>query len=223
MFRFFLFSALLAAPALASESDAVAISANIQAKHMPFGTILDPIYDSPTSNTIIGYTRCGDSALWTGAYLSAEAFRYNVTRSPDALANAKRALAGLKGLADVTGTNLLARCIVQANSGYAQGIASEESANGIHQAAPWFWVGKTSRDQYVGAIFGLGTAYDLIDDSTVKSGIADLVSRLTGFLAGHNWSVNMPDGSSSTSFLVRPDEMLTILQVAKHITNWAWR
>src|SRR5215831_20051837 len=106
MFRFFLFCALLAAPALASESDALAISANIQAKHMPFGTILDPIYDSPTSNTIIGYTRCGDSALWTGAYLSAEAFRYNVTRSPDALTNAKRALAGLKGLADVTGTNL---------------------------------------------------------------------------------------------------------------------
>jgi uncharacterized protein (TIGR03437 family) len=209
--------ASLAVPGLASESDALAISANIQAKHMPFGTILDPIFDSPTSNTIIGYTRCGDSALWTGGYLAAEAFRYNVTRSPDALANAKRALAGLKGLADVTGYNLLARCIVQADSPYAQGIASEESANGIHQAAPWFWVGNTSRDEFVGAIFGLGTAYDLIDDSSVKSGVSDLVSRLTAFLTGHNWSVTMPDGSSSTSFLVRPDEMLAILQVAKHV------
>src|SRR5579872_6587034 len=143
MFLLHLLLAVSAQPANASEADALAISANIQAKHLPFGTILDPIYASPSSNQIIGYTRCGDSALWTGAYLAAEAFRYKVTQSPDALKNAQGALAGLKSLSDVTGTNLLARCIVQADSPYAQGIASEESANGIHQAAPWFWVGNT--------------------------------------------------------------------------------
>lgn len=62
----------LSLPGIASESDALGISANIQARHMPFGTVLDPIYVSPISDQIIGYTRCGDSALWTGAYLSAE-------------------------------------------------------------------------------------------------------------------------------------------------------
>src|SRR6516162_3078970 len=102
--------ASLAVPGLASESDALAISANIQAKHMPFGTILDPIYTSSTTTDIAGYTRCGDSALWTGAYLAAEAFRYNVTRSADALNNVKGAVAGLKALADITGDNRLARC-----------------------------------------------------------------------------------------------------------------
>src|SRR5437879_2830432 len=76
-------------PGLASEADALAISANIQARHLPFGTILDPIYASPSSDQIVGYTRCGDSALWTGVYLAAEAFRYNVTRSADALKNVK--------------------------------------------------------------------------------------------------------------------------------------
>src|ERR1035441_5839816 len=69
----------------ASETDALSISANIQARHMPFATLLDPIFASPTSDQIIGYTRCGDSALWTGAYLAAESFRYNVTQSADAL------------------------------------------------------------------------------------------------------------------------------------------
>src|SRR5215471_6484683 len=98
--------------ATAAESDALAISANIQARHLPFGSILDPINASSTSTDIIGYTRCGDSALWTGAYLAAEAFRYNVTRSADALANVKIALSGLKGLAAVTGDNRLARCMV---------------------------------------------------------------------------------------------------------------
>src|SRR5262249_57488719 len=57
-----------------SETDALAISANIRAKHMPFGTVLDPIYAAPDSDQIAGYTHCGDSALWTGAYLAAEAF-----------------------------------------------------------------------------------------------------------------------------------------------------
>src|SRR5437588_3296950 len=59
----------------AGEADALAISGNIQARHMPFSTLLDPIYASPSSSQIIGYTRCGDSALWTGAYLAAESFR----------------------------------------------------------------------------------------------------------------------------------------------------
>ena len=103
-------------PALASEADALAISAHIRAVHMPFGTILDPMYASAASTQITGYTRCGDSALWTGAYLAAEAFRYKAEASADALNNVKAALAGLKSLADVTGDNRLARCLVMANS-----------------------------------------------------------------------------------------------------------
>src|SRR5664279_417933 len=103
----------------ASEPDALAISANIQARHMPFATLLDPIYAAPTSGQIVGYSRCGDSALWTGAYLAAESFRYKVTQSPDALDNVKFALAGLKSLADVTGDNRLARCIFAADWQFA--------------------------------------------------------------------------------------------------------
>jgi hypothetical protein len=43
----------------------------------------------------------------------------------------KTALAGLKGLADVTGDNRLARCMVLAASPYAAGIESEGAANTI--------------------------------------------------------------------------------------------
>ena len=43
---------------------------------MPFGTVLDPIYASPTSSQITGYTRCGDSGLWTAAYLATEDLLY---------------------------------------------------------------------------------------------------------------------------------------------------
>jgi uncharacterized protein (TIGR03437 family) len=198
----------------ASEADALAISANIQAKHLPFGTILDPIYASSSSNQIAGYTRCGDSALWTGAYLASEAFRYNVTRSAAALANVKAALAGLQGLVDVTGDNRLARCMVLASSPYAAGISSEEASNTVHQSPPWIWVDNTSRDEVVGAFFGLGAAFDLVDDAGVKSGITSLATLMLGFIAHHEWS---PNDDISNTFLLRPEELQMLLQVQHHV------
>ena len=55
----------------AAESDALAISTAINARFVPYGTILSPVYGSATSNQIIGYSRCGDSAIWTGHHLAA--------------------------------------------------------------------------------------------------------------------------------------------------------
>ncbi len=201
----------------AADADALAISANILARHLPFGTVLDPMFASADSNQIVGYTRCGDSALWTGSYLAAEAFRYRVTRAPEALDNVKRAVMGLRVLADVTGTNLLARCIVPTNSPFAAGILREEAHNGIYMSS-YIWVGNTSRDQYSGAIFGLGVAYDVVDDAETKIAISALVTRLVDFLQRHNWNVVMPDGKTSTTFLVvAPHEILAFLQVARHM------
>src|SRR6185436_549394 len=106
----------------ASEADALAITATIQQRHLPFGGILDPIFAAPDSNQIIGYSRCGDSAIWTGHYLAAESFRYAVTHSADALANVRRAERALRALVDVTGTDVLARCLVPVDSPFAVGI-----------------------------------------------------------------------------------------------------
>ena len=214
----------LVIPAGATEANSVAISANIQATHVPYGTILDPIFAGPRSNQIVGYTRCGDSAIWTGHYLAAEAFRYQVTQSAVALTNVKQAIAGIKSLLDVTGTNLLARCLVPLNSPYAAGIQSEEAANGIYtnSSAGYFWVGNTSRDQYMGVIFGLGVAYDMVNDAGVQTSISQITTRLVQFLEGHAWTIVMPDGSVSTTFVIRPDEILTLLQVGRHVNPGAF-
>ena len=208
--------AITTLPAAGSEADALAISAKIQARFLPFGTILEPVYASATSDQIAGYTDCGDSALWTGAYLAAEALRYNVTQSADALNNVKSALAGLKALADVTGDNRLARCMVLASSPYAASISSQESSNTINQSPPWIWVDNTSRDQVVGAFFGLGVAYDLVNDATVKSDISALVTRLIGYVDQHLWS---PNNDITNTFLVRPEELHMLLVVSSHVGN----
>ncbi len=204
-------------PCFAAESDALAISANIQARHLPFGTVIDPVFASATSDQITGYSRCGDSALWTGHYLAAEAFRYRVTQSADALANAQKAIAGLKSLVDVTGNNLLARCIVAQDSPYAAGLRQEETANGIYKNGPWFWVGNVSRDQFAGAVFGLAVAYDMIDDPTIKASISDLLTRVIEYPRGHDWKIPEPDGSTNLDFIVRSDYINAFLGIARHV------
>src|SRR5260370_18462369 len=114
--------ALCGRPLRASEEDALAISDNIQRLHLPFGGMLDPIFSASDSDQIVGYTRCGDSAIWTGHYLAAESFRYKVTRSADALANVVKAEPALRAPPDVTGTDLLPRALVPAASAWPPGI-----------------------------------------------------------------------------------------------------
>src|SRR3954463_12589960 len=62
---------------VATQADADAISANIRALHMPYGTLADPGFASsdPTAGdyaTVVSYNRTGDGAIWTGHYLAAE-------------------------------------------------------------------------------------------------------------------------------------------------------
>src|SRR5262249_10848541 len=193
-------------------------------RHMPYGTILDPIFAAPDSDQIVGYTRCGDSAIWTGHYLAAEAFRYSVTRSSDALRNVGIAVGGITSLLNVTGTNLLARCYIPMYSPYIQGIIQAEAHNGVFlnkQAGQtgFYWIGNTSRDQYSGVFFGLGVAYDLVPDPKVHAAIVSVTTLLLNFLRGHNWSVTMPNGSISTTFVGRADQQLSFLQVGRHINS----
>jgi hypothetical protein len=205
----------------AAEADALAISAGIQSRHMPFRTILDPFLD-PQGN-VTGYTRCGDSAIWTGHYLAAESFRYAVTRDPAAQQNALVALDGIRTLVDVTGEDLLARCAFPKDSAFAAGILHEEQHHGSFEGAcqgqPCYWIGNTSRDQYIGVFFGLTAAYQHIPDAGVRALASQLATRLLGKLLDDNWSVRMPDGAISTSFLGRTDQRLSLLAAGARLNG----
>ena len=65
----------------------------------------------------------------------------------------------------------------------------------------------------MGVIFGLGVAYDMVNDSGVQASISQIATRLVQFLEDHAWTIVMPDGTISTTFVPRPDEILTLLQV----------
>ena len=211
---------------IASESDALAIHANIQALHVPYGTVIDPVFASsdpasPDYSRLVSYTRAGDAAIWTGHYLAAEAFRYAVTGSADALRNARRTIKGIAGLVEVTGTDLLARFYMPTSSPYVADITAGELRHtrreGTINGEPYYWWGNTSRDQYSGIFFGLGVAYDFIDDDRARRRSARLITRMLNFLLRNGWNVVMPDGQISTTFVGRADQQLSFLQVGRRV------
>jgi hypothetical protein len=211
---------------VATEPDAIAISANIQALHVPYGTMIDPVFASsdpasPDFSRLVSYTRAGDAAIWTGHYLAAEAFRYGVTRSREALRNVRRTVEGISGLIEVTGTGLLARFYMPTTSQYVADITAGELRHtrreGTIDGQPYYWWGNTSRDQYSGVFFGLGVAYDLVDDEPTRRHVRRTVTRMLDFLLRNGWNVVMPDGQISTTFIGRADQQLSLLQVGRRV------
>lgn len=200
---------------------AIAIEQNLRARHEPYGTILDPFFESPESDVVAHYTRCGDSAIWTGHYLAAASFRYAVTRSSEALEAVEFGLEGIRRLTDVTGRDVLARCAIPLDSPSAAAIVSEESANGVYHGelygVPFLWIGNTSRDQYAGVFFGLTAAWNLVDVQDVHDKVSWLTTRLLDELTDRHWCIQMPNGDSSTNFLSRPDQQLSLLKLGRRL------
>ncbi len=209
--------------ARAGESEALAYDERIRARHMPYAMVMDPWMAEPGGDGIEGYTRCGDSALWTGLFLASQSYRYSVTHDPQARANVMDALNGIRKLVDVTGTDVLARCAVPMDSPYVEWIASEESANsiraGVVDGIPHIWVGNTSRDQYLGAFFGLTAAWNLIPETEVQGWVSMLATRMLNRLMADGWLVRMPEGEITTTFLGRPDHQLALLRLGRRCNS----
>lgn len=225
---FVVFAVQLAA---AAEADALRIDSVIRQRHMPHAGILDPVFASPDSDEIVSYSRCGDSAIWTGHYLAAQAYRYKVTKAPEALDNIKAALHGIRILFDVTGNDTLARCAFPEDAWYAADVLGEESEHGFHHGvvdgAKWLYIGHVSRDQWVGIYFGLTAAWNLVDDAEVRSVVRWLAVRGANSLLKRNWILLDPDGRFSTTFWGRADQQLMILKLVRRLDedhfSWDYR
>jgi hypothetical protein len=103
------------------------------------------------------------------------------------------------------------------------GITQEEVDNGVYPGiagqTSYYWIGNTSRDQYIGVFFGLGVAYNNISDSKFRARVSALGTRLLQFLLDHAWTVVMPDLRISTTFIGRPDQQLSLLQVGRRLNS----
>lgn len=141
--------------------------------HFPAYTLID-IYHTTDEYLEKRKYGVGDSAIWTGTYLAAEALRALVTRSPDAEKNLQRITEAIHQLFDVNGhRGYLSRFTAPFNHSdpLVPKAYNEDSARDhkiTYKNEDWFWIGSTSRDQYQGVMLGYAWAYQALQSETHK-------------------------------------------------------
>ncbi|MBL4846182.1 MAG: hypothetical protein JKY65_11695 [Planctomycetes bacterium] len=184
------------------------IDLKLHVDNMPHGTVMVAAMDTADTETwldayrqggpgntgaVIDYHSGGDSAIWTGHFLAAQAFRYSVTQDSLALDSIGHSLKGIGALLDVNGgSGLLARVAAPEASFVGQNI----SRRGVFRSAQLYgerWVGRQgskgiSRDQYSGVMFGLSITYELVP--ALRTECAFRIQQMVDYLIRNNWSID---------------------------------
>lgn len=210
---------------------ALAISAKIAEKHLPFGTLITCTYTTPyfgtwadsftdptfSLGTPTTYGTWSDSAIWTGHYLAAEAFRYKETADPLALAAANTVLDGITALTEMKGTlGLLNRAVRPADL-FPLEPGDDNKYVLPYKGVPHVMWKFISRDQYMGVFFGLGVAYDFIDDPATKAKAKLNVERMLDYLLANKWVAYKPDGTISTAWHLNYAQQLAWIRVGLRV------
>jgi hypothetical protein len=153
--------------------------------HLPGGTVGDTSFTNTTYAQVAGYHGTGDSAIWTGSYLAAEALRLKHTGSKDAEKNVETMVEAIHRLFLVTGHPGFMARFTAPLAGDPKVAAIYNPADPSHhkvtyQGQDWFWNGNTSRDQYQGVLLGYALAYEALSSAQHKQMIReDMVALCT--------------------------------------------
>ncbi len=175
-------------------------------------------------------TRDDDNdGLWTSMYAAAECFRYAVTKSPEALARARRSTEAVLFLEEVTGkTGFPARSYLRKGEPMPQDGQWHWTADG-----QYYWKGDTSSDEIVGHFFLYGIATDVLPDAGLKQRIAGTTRRIIDHILEHGYCLVDVTGKPTTWGRWSPEyfrdnppdsplnslELLSFLKTAAHITG----
>ena len=221
---------------MALEEKARLFDERIEARHVRHGMVADSyLRVAGDVSTSVGVDNDNDG-LWTAIHLGAQAYRFAVTRAPDARAKAQRSVRLLMRLEEITGNpGFPARSFVSTNE-LAPG--AKKPASGEWHPTPdgkWLWKGDTSSDELVGHYFGYALYFDLVANESEKREIATVVARITDHLIRNNYDLIDLDGKPtrwgewSERFFkteegiyeapLRSLELLAFLKTAHHITG----
>lgn len=144
--------------------------------------------DPPNYTNIVYWGGLGDSAIWTGSYLAAEALRLMDTGSPDARENVKRLVETLHLWFNVVGDpGVLARWVAPTGQGSQGELNCTDQFHhcGIsYQGDTWDYLGHISRDQYQGVMLGYALAYEALGEhdethrAMIREDVVELVEEL---------------------------------------------
>jgi hypothetical protein len=170
-----------------------------------------------------------NDGLWTSMYAAAECFRYAVTHSPEALANATKSTEAVLFLEEVAGKRgFPARSYIRKGEPMPDSDEWHWTPDG-----QYYWKGDTSSDEIVGHFFLYGVATDLLPDGALKKRIAETAARIMDHIVGHGYYLIDVTGKPTTwgqwsqaYFRKEPGdsalnsmELLSFLKMAAHITG----
>lgn len=182
----------------------------IEERHVRYGLVSRSKLEIPgdlNSNVLIPSNNDG---LWTGIYLAAESFRYAVTRSEEAKANAIRSFEAMERLEKVTGIpGFPARSIIK--PGDPEGKGDWRLSHG----KKWKWIGDTSSDEMVGHFFAYPIFYELVADRKMKTRVEKLVTRILNHIIDHNYQMVDLNGEVTRWGVWNPDSL-------NHSVNWLY-
>lgn len=171
--------------------------ARLRRRHLKHGFVRFLRLDHPGEPEKGGFLPHSDNdGLWTSLYVAAEAFRYAVTRDPQAKQYAWESLKALMWLQDITPIpGFFARSIVERGEPHRLGYGGEwhVSADG-----KWEWKGDTSSDEADGHYFAYALYYELAADEEEKEIIRQYVRRITDHIIQHDWFLVDVDGKPTT-------------------------
>ena len=172
-----------------------------------------------------------NDGLWTAIYVAAEAFRYRVTKDPQALDSMRKSVDAMLRLETITG-----------RSGFpARSFRHKDEPrhqDGIWHFTPdgeWEWKADTSSDEIVGHFFAYSVVYDLAADEELKKRLRGMVARMADHLIDHGYNLTdlhggptrwgrydeayfeTDDGREERA--LRSLELLSHLKVAFHMTG----
>jgi hypothetical protein len=133
-----------------------------------------------------------DSALWTGAYVASQAYRYRVTRSPEAMANLVRSVQGLMTLMEITGDRRTFARTLRAATGNP--VSPWYAGTGLYAGLEWLANG--NNDMFKGVMFGLAHAHALLCEYPTGNDALCARIRFNVTQIADNLSVAQPSGQN---------------------------
>jgi len=126
-----------------------------------------------------------NDGLWTSIYVGAEAFRFAVTKQPEARQRARRSMEAMMRLEQVTGIpGFPARAMIRKGEFRHDDGVWRPSPDGVHE-----WKSDTSSDELVGHYFAYSGYYDFVATEAEKPGLRAVVGRITTHLIEHNYAL----------------------------------
>ena len=211
------------------DSKAEAYFINYQKFHQCGGLTADIVFSAHDRATVTKLEGVGDSATWTGHYLTALACRYAVLRSPDILNDIRAVLHALEVLTHVTGTEGYIARFAGPRDDLPYAAYYRTYGAGPDKRRPGFgtcayagtgkytnlvWLGNSSVDTYDGVNLGLATAFRLVREPKIRKRLQTLIESITDRLIRDGWKIDDRQGHSISATLSMMGAVLCLAAAA---------